>query len=126
MPRSIPSNSMKVPTAQQEEAVKAMADIILKDAAVTTLEDDSVEFMIPGRDAVTGGTDVTIRLRDMNGSDLLAMEKMPGGDIEKTMRVISRLCIKWGNKDAVTYDMVQKARAKHISMMGQVFANFLN
>ena len=120
-----PSNTSN-PAPKDQEVVTALMGSTLDNVGVQVLDDGSVQFTLAGRDAVTKSENITVILRDMTGDDLLAMEEMPGGDIEKTMRTISRLCIKWGKLKVITFDQVKQVRAKHITVVGQVFANFLN
>ena len=88
------------------------------DQRTEMLEDHSV------RVTLYDGTIVV--LRDMKGSDLKAIEKMGNmGNIEKTMRLIAKLCTKWGNQPGITVAELDNVRAKDLTLLGQVLGKFL-
>lgn len=85
---------------------------------VETLEDYSV------RVTLYDGT--IVELRDMKGSDLKAIEKMGNqGAIEKTMRLITRLCTKWGDRPGIALPELDNVRAKDLTLLGLVLSKFL-
>lgn len=85
---------------------------------VETLEDYSVRVRL------YDGTIVV--LRDMKGADLKAIEKMGNyGNIEKTMRLLTRLCTKWGNNPGIALAELDTVRARDLTLLGQVLGKFL-
>lgn len=70
------------------------------------------------------GTIVTFR--GMTGGDLKFVEGLTGGNIDRTMRLACRLCIKWGDRDGVTPPQLDKVWAKDMMLITRVLESFLS
>lgn len=76
--------------------------------------------------SITLSTGVVATFRDMTGADLKFVETQTGGNIDKTMRLACRLCVKWGDRDGVTPPQMDKIRAKDMMLVSRVIESFLS
>lgn len=75
---------------------------------------------------VTLSTGVVCTFRDMTGGDLKFVETLNGGNIDRTMRLACRLCVKWGDRDSVTPPQLDKVRAKDMMLISKTIESFLS
>lgn len=74
---------------------------------------------------ITLSNGMAVKFRDMTGADLKFVETLSGGNIDRTMRLACRLCVKWGDRDGVTPPQLDKVRAKDFMLISRVIESFL-
>lgn len=94
--------------------------------------DEKTHYIEKQRDysiKVTLRSQMIVILRDMIGEDLefIAQLRDEGiSDISSTMRLVARLCIKWGDKSGVTETEIKKIPAVDVMRLSEAVAMFLS
>ena len=110
---------------------RSSADVAIDEAVEELVEQSGVEELDDGSIAVvlTRGVNKGVRivLRDADAADLKDMDAVKGGSMEKTLRLLSRICIAWGDKPGITYPQLMEPgflRAKDVIVLGALLSEY--
>lgn len=120
-------------TKFQEEKMKAeVKNPLVNSAAIDELPgDEKPSYIERQRDysiKITLRSQMLVYLRDMTGEDLEFIGQLRDegiSDISSTMRLVSRLCTKWGDKSGVTEIEIKKIPAVDVMRLAEAVAMFL-
>lgn len=106
-----------------DEAIEAAVEELVENSGVEELDDGSIAVVL------TRGKNKGVRvvLRDADANDLKDMDTVKGGSMEKTLRLISRLCVSWGDKSGITYpELIESGflRAKDLMVLGALLSEY--